>query len=51
MSKKRGFNCPICDEIFSQNDLENHVQNHFEDSEGQKAVVGMFSIIYLSCMT
>jgi len=39
MSKKRGFNCPICDEIFSENDLENHVQNHFDDSEGRNVVV------------
>lgn len=44
MSKKRGFGCPICDEIFSENDLENHVQNHFHDSEGRN--VGMFQLSF-----
>lgn len=39
MSKKRGFNCPVCDEIFAKNELEDHVQNHF-DNPNKKSIEG-----------
>ena len=40
MSKKRGFNCPICEKIFLKLELQDHVQKHFDESEGNN-IVGM----------
>lgn len=33
MSKKQGFSCPVCDEIFSENELSQHVDGHFDDKQ------------------
>lgn len=32
MSKRKGYNCPICDEIFTKEQLELHVDQHFSEN-------------------
>ncbi|XP_066923097.1 zinc finger-containing ubiquitin peptidase 1-like [Clytia hemisphaerica] len=32
MSKRRGFSCPVCDSLYEENELEEHVQSHFNDN-------------------